>query len=268
MKWLRYICISAIVVSLCAISVFSVSKCPSCGSYYVDWTYYEGDCQTEGYEWIRCYDCGYYKRIRLGYGDCDYRVSASKSATCSSEGYKKYECRDCGDSYTLTLQIDPTAHNMSVVESVEPSYSSEGFERSVCSYCGYEKIVITGEKLCSHVYDEIGRVEATEDQAGSIAYQCAICGKIIYSELDYVSVVPSDTALLAKTVLNGVWGMTDVYVPGFSFTIRQLWLGMFMCSVSLIVIKLLFGVGGSGVASRTSSTNKAKTSPERERDEY
>lgn len=268
MKWLRYICITAIAVSLCAISVFAASRCPSCRSYNIDWDYNSGNCQTAGYERIRCYDCGYYNNSSLGYGGCSYRVSASKSATCSATGYVTYECRYCGDSYTDIVGIDSTAHNMEVAEVVEPSYTSDGYERSVCSYCGHEETVITGEQLCSHVYIEIDRVEATEDQAGSISYQCSLCGEIVYSELDYVNVVPSETALLAKTVLSGVWGMTDVYVPGFNFTIRQLWLGTFMCSVSLIVIKLLFGVGGSGVSSRTSSTNKAKTSPERERDEY
>ena len=267
MKWFRYICITAIVVSLCAISVFALYQCPSCRSDNIDWSYDSGTCQREGREFIRCYDCGYYKNSNLGYGNCDYRVVASKSATCSSEGYKDYECQVCGDSYTRTLPIDSTAHNMIVVESVEPSYSSEGFERSVCTYCGYEVKVVTGDKLCSHAYKEIGRIEATEDAAGTITYKCSNCGHVTYVELDYVSPVPSDTATLAKTVFSGVWGLFGIYVPGFNFTFGQLWIGVALASVSVAVIRFLFGFGG-GVSPRTSSTNQPKISENRKGDQY
>ncbi len=46
------------------------------------------------------------------------------------------------------------------------------------------------------------------------------------------------TLELEKTFLSGVWGLFGVNVPGFNFTFGQMWLGFFLCSLSLLVIKL------------------------------
>ena len=77
------------------------------------------------------------------------------------------------------------------------------------------------------------------------------------------------TASLEKALLDGVWRLFGVYVPGFSFTFGQLWLGAALASISLLVVKLLFGIGGSGgESSRTSSTSNPKISKERRHDEF
>ncbi len=76
------------------------------------------------------------------------------------------------------------------------------------------------------------------------------------------------TLELGKTFLSGVWGLFGVTVPGFNFTFGQMWLGVFLCSLSLLVIKLLFGFGGSGDTPRTSSTNNPKISDKRKGDEF
>lgn len=76
------------------------------------------------------------------------------------------------------------------------------------------------------------------------------------------------TAQLGQTFFKYLWGLFGIYVPGFSFTFGQMWLGVAVCSLSLLVLKLFFGLGGRGVASRTGSTNKAKISENRKRDEY
>lgn len=77
------------------------------------------------------------------------------------------------------------------------------------------------------------------------------------------------TAQLGKALIDGIWGLFGIYVPGFSFTFGQMWLGVALASISLLVVKLLFGIGGSGGESpRTGSTNHPKISKERRNDEF
>lgn len=188
-------------------------------------------------------------------------------ATCQKSGHREFECYECGNcSYKIYPIID---HDFIESSRVEPTYTSDGFQYLNCSMCGTEKTVIIPMLVCpDHHYIETDRVEPTENNSGAITYQCTICGDSYYSELDYVNPVPPDTSSLAKTVFNGVWGLTDIYVPGFNFTIRQMWLGVVICSISVMIIKHLFNFGGSGVSSRTGSTNKPKISDNRKRDEY
>ena len=55
----------------------------------------------------------------------------------------------------------------------------------------------------------------------------------------------------------------------FSFTFGQLWLGVAICSISISVINMIFGFGGTGGDKpRTSSTNKPKISKERRNDQF
>ena len=78
------------------------------------------------------------------------------------------------------------------------------------------------------------------------------------------------TAELGKALMDGVWSLFGVYVPGFSFTFGQLWLGVLLASVSILVVRMIFGFGGGsrGESPRTSSTNNPKISKERRRDEF
>lgn len=77
------------------------------------------------------------------------------------------------------------------------------------------------------------------------------------------------TAQLGKTFMDGIWALFGIYVPGFSFTFGQMWLGVALCSISLLVVKLIFGIGGSGGETpRTSSTSNPKIFKERRRDEF
>ncbi|MBD5151957.1 MAG: hypothetical protein HDT16_05590 [Oscillibacter sp.] len=79
------------------------------------------------------------------------------------------------------------------------------------------------------------------------------------------------TASLGKALLTGIWSIFGIYVPGFSFTFGQMWLGVLLASISILVVRMIFGFGGSGsggVSSRTSSTNNPKISKERRHDEF
>lgn len=76
------------------------------------------------------------------------------------------------------------------------------------------------------------------------------------------------TQSLGEVFVKGLWGLFSIEVPGFIFTIGQMWLGVAICSVSLLVMRMFFGIGGNGVSARTGSTNNPKISEERKRDEY
>ena len=77
------------------------------------------------------------------------------------------------------------------------------------------------------------------------------------------------TAQIGKAFFEGTWRLFGIYVPGFSFTFGQLWLGVAICSISISVINMIFGFGGTGGDKpRTSSTNKPKISKERRNDQF
>lgn len=77
------------------------------------------------------------------------------------------------------------------------------------------------------------------------------------------------TAELGKSFMSGIWSLFQIYVPGFSFTFGQLWLGVALCSLSLWLVKFLFGfAGGGGDSPRTGSTDKPKISEKRRNDEF
>lgn len=82
--------------------------------------------------------------------------------------------------------------------------------------------------------------------------------------------VPDTTAALGKTFLSGIWSLFAIGVPGFGFTFGQMWLGVLLASLSILVVRIIFGFGGGprGDSPRTSSTNNPRISKERRHDEY
>lgn len=79
-----------------------------------------------------------------------------------------------------------------------------------------------------------------------------------------------ETAALGQALVSGIWKLFGLYVPGFSFTFAQLWLGVLLASISVLVVKFIFGFGGGsgGESTRTSSTSDPKISKERRDDEF
>lgn len=78
------------------------------------------------------------------------------------------------------------------------------------------------------------------------------------------------TAALGKALMDGLWSLFGIYVPGFSFTFGQMWLGAALASISILVVRLIFGFGGGpgGFTPRTGSTNRPRISKERRDDEF
>ncbi len=78
------------------------------------------------------------------------------------------------------------------------------------------------------------------------------------------------TAALGKALMDGLWALFGVPVPGFAFSFGQMWLGVLLASISILVVRFIFGFGGGsrGESPRTSSTNRPKISKERRHDEF
>lgn len=78
------------------------------------------------------------------------------------------------------------------------------------------------------------------------------------------------TASLGKALMDGIWSLFGITVPGFDFTFGQLWLGVLLASLSILVVKFIFGfgAGSNGDTPRTSSTNNPKIPKDRRNDEF
>lgn len=78
------------------------------------------------------------------------------------------------------------------------------------------------------------------------------------------------TAALGQAIISGVWSLFGVYVPGFDFTFGQMWLAVALASISILVIKFIFGFSGGSrsFGPRTGSTSRSKISKERRHDEF
>lgn len=177
-------------------------------------------------------------------GTHDWVESSRMDATCAAPGSITYICSRCQDTKTEPIpQSDQ--HAWEVAETVPASYDSSG-------------------RLVSQGY---------------VLYRCPVCGETYTTAIGTsppgYNPIPEGsggegmadtTAALGKTFLSAVWRLFGLYVPGFSFTFGQMWVGFFLASVSILVIKLIFGFGrGScpGDTPRTSSTTHAKISKER-----
>lgn len=77
-----------------------------------------------------------------------------------------------------------------------------------------------------------------------------------------------NVAELGRFVLGQTWGFFQIQVPGFSFTFGQMLFGIAICSVSILVLRVFFGIGGKGVIYRAASSRRPKISENRKGDEY
>ena len=76
------------------------------------------------------------------------------------------------------------------------------------------------------------------------------------------------TAQLGAFVLGQSWRFFQIQVPGFGFTFGQMLFGIAICSVSIMVLRVFFGIGGRGLMYRVGHSRKPKISENRKGDEY
>ena len=241
------------------------------GHDFVYDSYVRPDCSSSGVLKYKCTRCS---EVNSEIGDpalghsYSSIASASVEPTCTEPGYDTFDCRYCSDS--IDEVADPAlGHNYSILlERVEPTLTEEGSVTYQCSRCDAQTVeVIPIPDTHTHTWKEIDRVDPTKDEPGSVAYSCT-CGEILTEVIEYASPVHDTTQALGKSILSNVWGLFSIHVPGFSFTFGQMYLGIILCSVSLLIAKMFFGIGGGGQSTRTGSTNNPKISKDRRNDEF
>lgn len=76
------------------------------------------------------------------------------------------------------------------------------------------------------------------------------------------------TAQLGAFVFGQCWRFFSIQVPGFGFTLGQMLFGIAICSISIMVLRMFFGIGGRAMLYRAGQSRRPKVSEERKHDEY
>lgn len=68
---------------------------------------------------------------------------------------------------------------------------------------------------------------------------------------------------------SGVWQLFSIQVPGLTFSFGSMYLGLAAISISVYVLRAIFGGGHSrGVSYRAGSSRRPKVSEARRHDQY
>lgn len=208
--------------------------------------------------------------------------------TCVSPGSIVSTCSACGLQQTEELPALGGDHTWTETSRTEATCAAPGSISYTCSRCNDTKIEPIPQSD-RHAWEAAEVVPASYNSSGQLVsqgyvlYRCQVCSETYTTAIGTsppgYNPIPEgsggegmadSTAALGKTFLGGVWKLFSIYVPGFSFTFGQLWLGVLLASISILVVRLIFGFGGGprGQTPRTSSTSRAKISKERRNDEF
>jgi len=101
----------------------------------------EPTCRDSGYELYRCSNCGEEETRNeidaLGHNWDDGEEIAP--ATCEAEGGMLYTCLHIGCAETETRVIPKLVHELTLIETVEPTCTNNGYDLYRCSNCGEEE---------------------------------------------------------------------------------------------------------------------------------
>lgn len=217
----------------------------------------------------------------------DFQETSRVPATCTVPGSIHYDCSRCAETKTEVIPQLAEDHTWVETSRIDPNCGPGSIEYT-CSTCQETRTESILPVITEHSYEAVEFIPATYDDDGdmltasSVLYSCLDCGDSytapvgvspsgpIVSDGMGGDGMPDATAALGKTFLSGIWALFGIYVPGFSFTFGQMWLGVLLASLSILVVRMIFGFGGGprGESSRTSSTNNPKISKERRHDEF
>lgn len=228
--------------------------------------------------------CGsqYYEEVPLA----DHMLVVKRALpTCTEDGSEITMCQVCGEEFG-TVVIPATGHQYEAVPGQEDTYE--------CTKCGHSysdgppEVIppLIPDPACDHSWVCVRSAEPTAERKGFREYECSYCGVTKTEYINKLPLIPgvdyseeeidgsggsvhADAEELGKAWLSGVWKLFDIYVPGFAFTFGQMYIGIALCSISVLVAKLFFGMGtGGGSSYRSGSTDNPKISKERRNDQF
>lgn len=279
-------CVERGVFNFISISrkVFSTSSLGVYPHSYVENSCTPATCTTFGSMVFICSFCRNTKTETIPALGHDY-ITTRTDPTCTTPGSIVSTCSRCQD--VQTEPIPALDHDWQEAVRADPTCTTPGSITSTCSRCQDTQTETLPTLYHSWESGEI--VPSTYDEDGSLVtegytfYNCSSCGSSFTavagsSPPDSGAVpggiggegMPDTTAALGKTFLSGIWSLFAIGVPGFGFTFGQMWLGVLLASLSILVVRIIFGFGGGprGDSPRTSSTNNPRISKERRHDEY
>ena len=129
----------------------------------------DADCETDGYEKLRCTVCSFEKTETIAALGHDYGDGPGDIRCDHPEASIIYTCRRCKENFTETLVIPP--HSFESVEKLDADCETDGYEKLRCTVCSFEKTDTF--PAFGHDYGEGETVrEAGAFRAGEIKYQC------------------------------------------------------------------------------------------------
>lgn len=128
---------------------------------------------------MECSVCGYTTGGEEIPADADahsYKPVETVESTCSTKGHIKYEC-ECGDTYTETLDLDPSNHENVVTDpAVAAGCETTGLtEGSHCEACGTPIVEQEVIEALGHDYQVTSSTDATCCVEGTVSYECTRC---------------------------------------------------------------------------------------------
>lgn len=128
---------------------------------------------------MECSVCGYTTGGEEIPADADahsYKPVETVESTCSTKGHIKYEC-ECGDTYTETLELDPSNHENVVTDAaVAAGCETTGLtEGSHCEACGTPIVEQKVIEALGHDYQVTSSTDATCCVEGTVTSTCTRC---------------------------------------------------------------------------------------------
>lgn len=128
---------------------------------------------------MECSVCGYTTGGEEIPADADahsYTEVERVESTCKTQGHVKYEC-ECGDTYTETLELDPSNHEKVVTDpAVAADCVTTGLtEGSHCEACGATIVEQEVIEALGHDYQITSSTDATCCVEGTVTYTCSRC---------------------------------------------------------------------------------------------
>lgn len=128
---------------------------------------------------MECSVCGYTTGGEEIPADADahsYTEVERVESTCKTQGHVKYEC-ECGDTYTETLELDPSNHENVVTDpAVAADCVTTGLtEGSHCEACGETIVEQKVIEALGHDYQVTSSTDATCCVEGTVTSTCTRC---------------------------------------------------------------------------------------------